>query len=118
MRAGSTALQVVVFVEEGAQFRHRPVYTEIVHRAHKAGLAGASVLRGIEGFGSSAHIHTSRILSLSQNLPVTVVMIDDEQRIRDFLPQLEEVVEHGLITVTAVEVYHYVGRDNGAAGRS
>lgn len=115
MRAQSKALQLTVFVEESAQFHHRPAYTEIVHRAHKAGLAGASVLRGIEGYGSSAHIHTSRILSLSENLPLTVIIIDDEQRIRDFLPQLDDVVIRGLITITEVEVYRYVGRDNRSA---
>lgn len=112
MRAGSTALQLTVYVEESAQFHRRPVYTEIVHRAHQAGLAGASVLRGIEGFGSSQHIHTTRILSLTENLPLAVIMIDDEDRIRSFLPQLDEVVGRGLVTITEVEVVKYVGRDN------
>jgi len=62
-----------------------------VHRAHQAGLAGASVLRGIEGYGASNHIHTTRILSLSEDLPVAIVIVDDEDRVRAFLPQLDEL---------------------------
>jgi len=70
MRAQGAAKRLTVFVGESDHYHHRPLYAEVVHRAHKAGLAGASVLRGVEGFGASQHVHTSRILSLSEDLPV------------------------------------------------
>jgi len=113
MRLEGRALRLTVFVDEDDQWHHRPVYTEIVHRAHAAGLAGASVFRGIEGFGASSEVHTSRLLSLSANLPVAVVVVDDEDRVRDFLPQLDELVIEGLVTLDEVEVIHYVGRPGG-----
>jgi PII-like signaling protein len=116
MKAHGKALQLTVYVEESAQFHRRPVYTEVVHRAHQAGLAGASVLRGIEGFGSSSHIHTQRILSLHEDLPVAVVVVDDEERVRAFLPQLDEVVTRGLVTLSEVEVVSYAGREADADG--
>ncbi len=91
-------------------WHHKPLYTEIVHRAHTAGLAGASVLRGIEGYGASNHIHTTRLLSLSDDLPVAVVIVDAEAAIRAFLPQLDELIGEGLVIVDPVEVIRYVGR--------
>jgi PII-like signaling protein len=110
MRLYGPALRLTIFVGETDQFHHKPLYTEIVHRAHTAGLAGASVIRGIEGYGASSRIHTSRILSLSQDLPLAIIIIDDEDKIRDFLPQLDEIVEEGLVILDPVEVYRYVGR--------
>jgi PII-like signaling protein len=106
------ALRLTIFLGEDDQWRHKPLYTEIVHRAHAAGLAGASVLRGIEGFGASSRIHTSRLLSLSEDLPVAIVIVDAEVRIRAFLPQLDELVAEGLVIVDPVEVIRYVGRTN------
>jgi PII-like signaling protein len=111
MRLEGPALRLTVFVGEDDQWHHRPLYTEIVHRAHRAGLAGSTVLRGIEGYGASSHIHTSRLLSLSDDLPVAVVIIDAEDRIRAFLPQLDELVGEGLVVIDPVEVIRYVGRD-------
>ena len=105
------ALRLTVFVKESDQWHHRPLYTEIVHRAHQAALAGASVFHGIEGFGKSDTIHTSRILSLSDELPCSVVIVDAEERIRDFLPQLDELVTEGLVIVDQVEVVRYVSRE-------
>jgi hypothetical protein len=92
------------------QWHHKPLYAEIVHRVHKLGLAGASFFRGIEGYGASSHIHTSRLLSLADELPLAIVIVDDERRIRDFLPQLDELVTKWLVILDPVEVYRYVGQ--------
>ncbi len=105
------ATRLTVLIKESDQWRHRPLYTEIVHRAHQAGLAGASVFRGIEGFGRSSTIHTNRILSLTEDLPCAIVIVDVEERVRDFLPQLDELVTEGLVTLEPVEVVKYVGGD-------
>jgi uncharacterized protein len=104
------ALRVSIFVGESDQWHHKPLYTEIVHRAHQAGLAGASVLRGVEGYGASSRIHTARLLSLSEDLPVVVVIVDTDERVRAFLPRLDELVTEGLVIIDPVEVIRYVGR--------
>ncbi|NUQ97745.1 MAG: DUF190 domain-containing protein [Streptomyces sp.] len=112
-RLTGSALRVTVFIGENDTWHHKPLYSEIVHRAHAAGLAGASVFRGIEGFGGSSLIHTSRLLSLSEDLPVAIVIVDTEERVRGFLPQLDELVNEGLVILDDCEVIRYVGRENG-----
>lgn len=114
MRQQGPALRLTVFVGDSDTWHHKPLYTEIVHRAHAAGLAGASVLRGIEGYGASNHIHTTRLLSLSEDLPVAVVIVDSEDAIRAFLPQLDDLIAEGLVIIDPVEVIRYVGRDRQA----
>ncbi|TGB08361.1 DUF190 domain-containing protein [Streptomyces sp. MZ04] len=109
-RLTGRALRVTVFIGETDLWHRKPVYSEIVHRARKAGLAGASVFRGIEGFGASSLIHTQRLLSLSEDLPVAVVIVDDEDKVRAFLPQLDELVAEGLVILDDCEVIRYVGR--------
>jgi uncharacterized protein len=104
------ARRLTVIIGEDDTWHHKPLYTEIVHRAHRTGLAGASVFRGIEGYGASNHIHTSRILSLSADLPVAVVIVDSTDKIDAFLPQLDELVTEGLVIVDDVLVHRYVGR--------
>lgn len=106
------SLRLTVFVGEHDNWHHKPLYAEIVHRAHTAGLAGASVFRGIEGFGASSLIHTSRLLSLSEDLPVAIVIVDTEDRVRAFLPQLDELVTEGLVTLDDCEVIRYTGRED------
>ena len=108
-RLTGSALRVTVFIGENDTWHHKPLYTEIVHRAHAAGLAGASVFRGIEGFGASSMIHTSRLLSLSEDLPVAIVIVDTEERVRAFLPELDELVTEGLVILDDCEVIRYVG---------
>jgi PII-like signaling protein len=110
VRIDGPALRLTIFIGEDDRWHHRPLYTEIVHRAHAAGLAGASVLRGIEGYGASSRVHTSRLLSLSEALPVAVIIVDAEEKVRAFLPQLDELVSEGLVTIEPVEVIRYVGR--------
>jgi PII-like signaling protein len=109
------ALRLTIFIGESDRWRHRPLYTEVVHRAHAAGLAGATVLRGIEGYGASNLVHTTRLLSLSEDLPVAIVVVDTEERIRAFLPRLDELIGEGLVIVDPVEVIRYAGRPGGTS---
>jgi PII-like signaling protein len=74
------------------------------------------VLRGIEGYGASTHIHTTRVLSLTEDLPLVIVIVDDADRVRAFLPQLDEIVEEGLVMIDEVEVIKYVGRRHEGRG--
>ncbi|WP_406479743.1 DUF190 domain-containing protein [Streptomyces platensis] len=105
---GTPALRLTVLVGEQDGWHHKPLYAEIVHRAREAGLAGASVFRGIEGFGATSLIHTQRLLSLSEELPVAVVVVDAEERIRGFLPQLDELLAGGgLVTLDPCERISY-----------
>ena len=92
------------------RYQHHPLYTEIVHRAHARGMAGVTVLCGIEGYGASNHLHTTRLLSLSQDLPLVVMVVDTHERIAAFLPELEEIVRDGLVLVEEVDVVAYSGR--------
>ncbi|AYN42820.1 DUF190 domain-containing protein [Streptomyces dangxiongensis] len=96
------ALRPTVHTGENDTWHHRPVHSQIVHRAHAAGLAG--VFRGVEGFAASSRIHTSRLLSLSEDLPVAVVVVDTEERVRAFLPRLDKLSGEGLVTLEECEV--------------
>lgn len=116
MRLQGPARRLTIFIGETDVWHRKPLYSEIVRRAHRAGLAGASVLRGIEGYGASSHIHTSRLLSLSDDLPLAIIIVDAEERIDEFLPQLDELITEGLVILDDVDVVRYVGRPGKSAG--
>jgi PII-like signaling protein len=109
MRTQGPAKRMMVFVGESDRHHHRPLYAEIVHRAHQAGLAGASVLRGIEGFGASHHVHTTRLLSMTEDLPVVIVLVDDSDHIERFARELDELIVEGLVVIDDVDVIRYAG---------
>ncbi|GAB7181728.1 DUF190 domain-containing protein [Kitasatospora sp. Ki12] len=117
-RLSGPALRLTVLVGESDRWHHRPLYSEVVHRARAAGLAGASVFRGIEGFGASSLVHTTRLLSLSEDLPVAVVIVDEEERVRAFLPELDGLVAEGLVLLDRCEVVTYAGRGPAGGGHS
>jgi PII-like signaling protein len=102
--------RLTIYIGESDRHGHTPLATEIVHRAHAAGLAGASVFRGVEGYGASNHIHTTRILSLSDDLPIAIVIVDQPDAITAFLPQLDELISEGLVVREDIDVVKYVGR--------
>lgn len=110
MHLSGPAVRLTIYIGEDDQYGHHPLYTEIVRRARGAGLAGASVFRGLEGFGASSHLHTSRLLSLSQDLPLAIVLVDVQERVDDFLQELDELIGEGLVTLEPVQVHRYVGR--------
>jgi uncharacterized protein len=103
------ATLVRVFVGESDQHHGKPLYEAIVRRAREVGLAGATVLRGIEGFGASSTMHTTRLLELSSDLPVVIELVDTVDRIEAFLPELDDMVGDGLITLERVHVRTYRG---------
>ncbi|MCA1842216.1 MAG: DUF190 domain-containing protein [Actinobacteria bacterium] len=104
--------RLTVFVDENDHYHHRPLYVEIIQRARKAGLAGATALRGIEGFGASTVLHEAHALHLSDALPVAIMIIDRSDRIEAFLPTLDELIDEGLVVREPLEVLTY-----GARGR-
>jgi PII-like signaling protein len=96
-----------VFCGETDTWHGKPLYEAIVHKLREEGLAGATVLRGIEGFGANSRIHTSRILRLSEDLPVLIEVVDQEERINAILPELDEMIDEGMITLERVQVIAY-----------
>lgn len=101
------AARLSIFLGEGDTWHHKPLHHEIVHRARAAGLRGATVLRGVEGYGASSLIHTTRLLDLADRLPIIVLIVDAEDRIRAFLTQLDDLLTEATVVLDQVEVLHY-----------
>jgi PII-like signaling protein len=102
-----SGLLLRIYIGENDRWHGQPLYHAIVERLRQAGLAGATVLRGIEGFGAKQHLHTTRLLSLSEDLPLLIEVVDTEERVRGVLPLIDEMVGDGLMTLERVEVIAY-----------
>jgi uncharacterized protein len=100
-----------LFIGESDTWRGRPLYQAIVERVREEGLAGATVVRGIEGFGADSRLHTSRILRLSEDLPVVIEIVDTPERIDHVVPILDEMVSEGMLTLERVQIVSYRSSD-------
>jgi len=107
MKQRGSAVRLTILIGDNDTWRHKNLSHEIVRRAHAAGLDGASVFRGHEGFGATQVIHTTSNPSFIDDLPMVIVIIDDEDKIRTFLPQIEEVLQGGTVTLEPCELIRY-----------
>ncbi|HZD41497.1 MAG TPA: DUF190 domain-containing protein [Terriglobales bacterium] len=96
-----------IFIGESDKYEGVPLYEWIVRKARENGLAGATVLRGLEGYGAHSRLHTTKVLRLSSDLPIVVEIVDTEEKIELFLPLIDSAIAEGLATVERVEVRFY-----------
>jgi PII-like signaling protein len=96
-----------IFIGENDRHEGLPLYEWIVRQARENGLAGATVLRGLEGYGAHSRLHKAKILRLSNDLPLVVEIVDTEEKIQSFLPLIDDAVGEGLATVERVEIHFY-----------
>jgi PII-like signaling protein len=108
MKIEADARLLTVYVNSTDQWHGRPLYAAIVQLCQERGIAGATVSRCTEGYGAHRHLHTSRLLELSENLPVRIEIIDIAERIDPLLPELEARIGEGLVTVQNVHVLRFV----------
>src|SRR6266496_3590383 len=106
MQIPQEATLLRIFIGESDRWEHQPLYEAIVLKAREAGLAGATVLRGLMGFGKRSILHTAKVLRLSDDLPMIVEIVDSLEKIEAFLPTLDTMVTEGLVTLEEVRVIH------------
>jgi len=107
MQVPREAVLLRIFLGEDDKHERQPLYEAIVLKAREMQLAGATVLRGPMGFGHSSHLHTTKILRLSQDLPIVVEIVDSREKIDAFLPVLDDMMSSGLVTLERVQVLQY-----------
>jgi len=96
-----------IFIGEADKWYGKPLYEEIVLLAKKRGMAGATAVKGFMGFGCKSHMHTAKLLRLSEDLPIIIEIVDSEEKINQFLPRLDEMVKEGLVTLEKANVVLY-----------
>jgi uncharacterized protein len=107
MKLPSEASLLRIFIGQSDKVEGRPLYEVIVEEARKRGMAGATVLKGFLGFGANSRIHTSKVLRLSEDLPVVIEIVDAEEKIEALLPELDKMIREGLVTIEKVRVIAY-----------
>jgi len=113
MRLEGDSMLLRIFIGESDRWHGKPLYHAIVELARAEGLAGATVLRGIEGFGADSHMHTARILRLSEDLPIVIEIVDSEENVGRIMPKLDGMIAEGLVTTERVHVVAYRGAGAG-----
>jgi PII-like signaling protein len=98
-----------IFVGESDRHGHHPLYEAIVLKAREQGMAGATVIRGVMGFGKHSVLHTTKILRLSEDLPMVIEIVDSREKVEHFLPQLDRMITDGLVTLEEIKVLQYKG---------
>ncbi len=101
------ARRLRIYIGENDKYKGKPLYHAIVLKAKELGLAGATVFRGIEGFGANSRVHSARVLTLSSDLPVLIDMVDSIEYIEKIMPFLNETVTEGLITIEDIKIIKY-----------
>ena len=96
-----------IFIGDSDHWHGKPLYEALILKAREMGLAGATMLRGLMGYGATSRIHTAKLLRLSEDLPIIVEIVDSEEKISAFLPVIDEMVQEGLVTLEAVKVIQY-----------
>lgn len=116
MRVQGSALRLTIVVDGADLWHHKPLYVEIIHRAHRHGMAGATAIRGMEGFTATSQIHTAGLFALTNHVPVTIIIVDGREKIETFLDALDGVFSKGVVLLEDVEVIRYVPRQPAARG--
>jgi PII-like signaling protein len=107
MKTESSAKLVRIFLGESDRWKGQPLHVAIVEEMRRAGLAGATVFKGILGFGGHSVVHAARIVDLSSDLPILIELVDSHEKIDAFLPTLDKMVTEGLVTIEAVQIIAY-----------
>ena len=107
MRLEGTGKLLRIFVGEKDRWRSQPLYVAIVEALRRQGFGGATVIKGIEGFGAHSVVHAARVVDFSSDLPVLIEVVESDEKIRAFLPTIDEMVKEGLVTLESVEIIHY-----------
>ena len=107
MKLPAEAELLRIFIGEADRYNGEPLYEAIVKLARKSGMAGATVVRGLMGFGADSRMHSANVLRLSEDLPLVIEIVDKPERIAELLPKLDEMIEEGLVTLEKIRVIMY-----------